>query len=150
MPRIGAHYFALSVFDQCCSYLEAIESAFGSDIDYAILAGRTSTTVSGTVSEHPPLTASSGWATSTATALRMRCGETIQPAAGAGRTSTTATPGMILAAPRSPTRWWLEDGSDTATLYEQCREQAEREASPSAAIIDSQSVKSAEKGGVCI
>ena len=31
------------------------------------------------------------------------------------------------------------------TLYEQCREQAEREASPTAAIIDSQSVKSAEK-----
>src|ERR1019366_1185048 len=33
------------------------------------------------------------------------------------------------------------------TLYEQCREQAERETSPTAAIIDSQSVKSAEKGG---
>ncbi len=33
-------------------------------------------------------------------------------------------------------------------LYVQCREQAEREASPTAAIIDSQSVKSAEKGGV--
>ena len=32
-------------------------------------------------------------------------------------------------------------------LYVQCRELAEREASPSAAIIDSQSVKSAEKGG---
>ncbi len=32
-------------------------------------------------------------------------------------------------------------------LYVQCREQAEREASPTAAIIDSQSVKSAEKGG---
>src|SRR3974390_1188561 len=32
-------------------------------------------------------------------------------------------------------------------LYIACREQAEREASPSAAIIDSQSVKSAEKGG---
>jgi hypothetical protein len=30
-------------------------------------------------------------------------------------------------------------------LYEQCRERAQREASPSAAIIDSQSVKSAEK-----
>ena len=36
-------------------------------------------------------------------------------------------------------------------LYHQCREQAQREASPSAArIIDSQSVKSAEKGGACI
>ena len=32
-------------------------------------------------------------------------------------------------------------------LYVQCRELAESEASPSAAIIDSQSVKSAEKGG---
>lgn len=33
-------------------------------------------------------------------------------------------------------------------LYVQCRELANREPSPSAAIIDSQSVKSAEKGGV--
>ena len=32
-------------------------------------------------------------------------------------------------------------------LYVQCREQAKREASPTAAIIDSQSVKGAEKGG---
>ncbi len=32
-------------------------------------------------------------------------------------------------------------------LYVQCREQAEREASPTVGIIDSQSVKSAEKGG---
>jgi transposase len=32
-------------------------------------------------------------------------------------------------------------------LYVECREQEERDASPSAAIIDSQSVKSAEKGG---
>ena len=32
-------------------------------------------------------------------------------------------------------------------LYVQCREQAGRDASPTAAIIDSQSVKSAEKGG---
>jgi transposase len=32
-------------------------------------------------------------------------------------------------------------------LYVKCREQSEREASPTAAIIDSQSVKSAEKGG---
>ena len=32
-------------------------------------------------------------------------------------------------------------------LYVECREHAEREASPTAAIIDSQSVKSAEKGG---
>jgi transposase len=33
-------------------------------------------------------------------------------------------------------------------LYVQCREQAGRETSPTAAIIDSQSVKSAEKGGL--
>jgi transposase len=32
-------------------------------------------------------------------------------------------------------------------LYMRCRERAERDASPTAAIIDSQSVKSAEKGG---
>ncbi len=32
-------------------------------------------------------------------------------------------------------------------LYVKCREKAEREASPTACIIDSQSVKSAEKGG---
>jgi len=32
-------------------------------------------------------------------------------------------------------------------LYAECREHGEREASPTAAIIDSQSVKSAEKGG---
>jgi len=32
-------------------------------------------------------------------------------------------------------------------LYVECRERAEREASPTTAIIDSQSVKSAEKGG---
>jgi transposase len=34
------------------------------------------------------------------------------------------------------------------SLYVQCREQAGREASPTAGIIDSQSVKSAEKGGL--
>ena len=33
------------------------------------------------------------------------------------------------------------------TLFVKCREQAGREASPTAAIIDSQSVKAAEKGG---
>jgi transposase len=37
-----------------------------------------------------------------------------------------------------------------AALYEKCREQAGREAQPTAAIIDSQSVKSAEKGGFMI
>ena len=35
-------------------------------------------------------------------------------------------------------------------LYVKCREAAAREASPTAAIIDSQSVKSAEKGGLMI
>jgi transposase len=35
-------------------------------------------------------------------------------------------------------------------LYVKCREHAEREASPTAAIIDSQSVKSAEKGGAAL
>jgi hypothetical protein len=35
-------------------------------------------------------------------------------------------------------------------LYVECRERAGREASPTAAIIDSQSVKSAEKGGLRI
>ena len=46
---------------------------------------------------------------------------------------------------------WTYDGTLKRihhALYEQCRGQAERAASPSAAIIiDSQSVKSAEKGG---
>jgi len=45
---------------------------------------------------------------------------------------------------------WQWDGTLDAmhhALYVQCREQAGREASPTAAIIDSQSVKSAEKGG---
>ena len=45
---------------------------------------------------------------------------------------------------------WTYDGTLPRIhqrLYEQCREQAQRQASPSAAIIDSQSVKSAEKGG---
>ena len=45
---------------------------------------------------------------------------------------------------------WTYDGTLNRihnTLYERCREQEQREASPAAAIIDSQSVKSAEKGG---
>ncbi len=45
---------------------------------------------------------------------------------------------------------WTYDGTLHRihhALYQQCREQAQREASPTAAIIDSQSVKSAEKGG---
>jgi len=45
---------------------------------------------------------------------------------------------------------WTYDGTLERihhALYEQCREQVQREASPTAAIIDSQSVKSAEKGG---
>ena len=47
-------------------------------------------------------------------------------------------------------RRWDWDGTLARihhALYVQCREQAGREASPTAAIIDSQSVKSAEKGG---
>jgi len=43
---------------------------------------------------------------------------------------------------------WTYDGTLERihyALYEQCRERAQREASPTAAIIDSQSVKSAEK-----
>jgi transposase len=46
---------------------------------------------------------------------------------------------------------WTYDGTLGRmhhALYQQCREQAQRDASPSAAIIDSQSVKSAEKGGL--
>src|SRR6188768_2833151 len=45
---------------------------------------------------------------------------------------------------------WTYDGTLERihhALYEQCRERDQREASPTAAIIDSQSVKSAEKGG---
>ena len=45
---------------------------------------------------------------------------------------------------------WNYDGTLEAihyTLYVKCREAEERGASPTAAIIDSQSVKSAEKGG---
>ena len=45
---------------------------------------------------------------------------------------------------------WSRDGTLDRihhALYVACREQADREASPTAAIIDSQSVKSAEKGG---
>jgi hypothetical protein len=45
---------------------------------------------------------------------------------------------------------WAWDGTLDRlhhALYVECREQSEHEASPSAAIIDSQSVKSAEKGG---
>ena len=45
---------------------------------------------------------------------------------------------------------WIYDGTLEhihQRLYEQCRVQAGRKAAPTAAIIDSQSVKSAEKGG---
>jgi len=45
---------------------------------------------------------------------------------------------------------WAYDGTLNRihqVLYMQCREQVGRESSPTAAIIDSQSVKSAEKGG---
>ncbi len=56
--------------------------------------------------------------------------------------------------PRSTVNDYLRRWDDDRTLdrihhalYERCRELAGREASPTAAIIDSQSVKSAEKGG---
>ena len=45
---------------------------------------------------------------------------------------------------------WIYDGTLDrlhTVLYEKCREQAERNLEPSACIIDSQSVKSGEKGG---
>jgi len=48
---------------------------------------------------------------------------------------------------------WEDDGTLDEmhhTLYLKCRELAEREANPTVAIIDSQSVKSAEKGGSII
>ena len=48
---------------------------------------------------------------------------------------------------------WTFDGTLERmhhALYVKCREQAAREASPTAAIIDAQSVKSAEKGGALI
>jgi transposase len=49
-------------------------------------------------------------------------------------------------------RWIHDDTLERIhhILYVQCRELADREASPTAAVIDSQSVKSAEKGGSCI
>jgi transposase len=47
--------------------------------------------------------------------------------------------------------FWICDGTLDRihyALYVECREKVEREASPTACIIDSQSVKSAEKGGL--
>src|SRR5580692_9026289 len=46
-------------------------------------------------------------------------------------------------------RWSYDGTLDNIhhALYIKCREQAGRQASPTAAVIDSQSVKSAEKGG---
>jgi transposase len=56
--------------------------------------------------------------------------------------------------PRSTVNDYLRRWADDRTLdrihhalYVACREQAKRDASPTAGIIDSQSVKSAEKGG---
>jgi transposase len=49
--------------------------------------------------------------------------------------------------------WWQCDGALDRiheALFVKCREQAERGANPTAAIIDSQSVKSAEKGGLAL
>jgi transposase len=60
-------------------------------------------------------------------------------------------------APRSPInrnflRWQWDGTLDRIhhELYVKCRDLAGREASPTAAIIDTQSVKSAEKGGVAL
>src|SRR5262245_23913641 len=59
--------------------------------------------------------------------------------------------------PKSMVFWyfdrWNHDGTLDVihdALFRQCREAAERNVSPTAAIIDSQSVTSAEKGGRCI
>ena len=56
--------------------------------------------------------------------------------------------------PKSTIQGYLDRWRDDRTLdrlhhalYVKCREQASRAASPTAAVIDSQSVKSAEKGG---
>src|SRR5262252_143103 len=46
---------------------------------------------------------------------------------------------------------WKDDGTTEKVhhaLYVKCREEAGRQASPTACVIDSQSVKSAEKGGL--
>ena len=62
-----------------------------------------------------------------------------------------ALPSQGFAAAHTVYRYFRDWGIDGAldrihdALYEKCREQAEREASPTAAIIDSQSVRSAEK-----
>ena len=48
---------------------------------------------------------------------------------------------------------WTYDGTIDRlhhALYVKCREAAGREASPTAAVIDSQSVKAAEKGGAAL
>ena len=56
--------------------------------------------------------------------------------------------------PRSTVHGYLTDWTYDGTmkqihraLFEKCREQAERKAEPTAGVIDSQSAKSAEKGG---
>jgi transposase len=56
--------------------------------------------------------------------------------------------------PRSTLHGYLQRWSYDRTLekihyalYQECREQVDRQASPTACVIDSQSVKSAEKGG---
>ena len=61
------------------------------------------------------------------------------------------TPNEMLLLPNLYLGLWNWDGTLDRihhALYLKCREKAAREASPTACIIDSQSVKSAEKGGL--
>ena len=66
------------------------------------------------------------------------------PVARAARICRPEAPCMITSACGTGTARWIASNA----LYLKCREKAAREASPTACIIDSQSVKSAEKGGL--
>src|SRR3954469_20257033 len=86
-----------------------------------------------------------------------------QPARGSQRPHVHPEHGLPMGAipkdlpPRSTLHDYFDRWDDDGTLgrihhalYVACRELAGRDASPSAAIIDSQSVKSAEKGGAAL
>ena len=96
----------------------------------------------------------------------IRAGEARRQQADGGRTRSRQRPDVFLSTgcqwraipkdlpPRSTVYDYFDLWSWDGTLdrihrraLPRCREQASREASPTAAIIDSQSVKSAEKGG---